>query len=479
MQKLQYEETTIKHPLFQTLLDLLASNEAVNAVILFGSVARGDNNYHSDIDLAVWIKDGTTSKELIGYIKASLGEKVFQFLELPRRKSMSIFFDDLTKVDFLIANDLEEVERNYIGSCIPKEKIQASILFDKTNRVYDHLNTIDPSIVEIKNHQSVSYLIDYFLSTFEGCSKHHAKSDAYRFYFNYNIALDVIMKLKYLASGNTRFVYSPKNILNKAWKKGNEEDFYQLKGTLFLPEANQQKRLLLNQFYETVEKLVPEKLDSYKVFCEAILKRDYFWNFRDYTIHNNHLPKEKLYRSATLSLYREREASEKLHEYKIQTVIDLRALRETEELPYSKDILNGCLYVKAPFDPWNQPDWFKIAYDEKSDRATAYRFFLVACQSSFQKAINTILETDGAVLIHCHAGKDRTGLLIGAIQLLLGCEKESVIKDYMASGSDVDEKMFALLFEEVEKHGSIAAFFSYQGVDETKQQQLIDKLTKV
>ncbi|PWR18877.1 tyrosine-protein phosphatase [Zavarzinia compransoris] len=51
----------------------------------------------------------------------------------------------------------------------------------------------------------------------------------------------------------------------------------------------------------------------------------------------------------------------------------------------------------------------------------------------FARAITALAETEGAALIHCTAGKDRTGLLVALIQHLLGVARADIIAEYMRS----------------------------------------------
>lgn len=477
MQKLQYEKTIVGFSEINELITQLNANNSIKATILFGSVARDEDNYHSDIDMSLWIEEAFNIKEFISDLENHFEDKIIRISNIPRKSSVVIFWENLKKIDLLLVKDITELNRNYLGSKIPTTLIADSILFDKTNQIVSHLKQLDVNKTELVDVYKVPYLVDYFIFAFESSSKYHAKSDGYLFYFNYNIALHTLIQLQYLLKGNRDFIYNPKNVTSHAWEKGKEDDLYKLKGTIFLPEANEQKRFLLNKFYQIVQELIPEELTSCKRICEAIYERDYFWNFRDYTIHNPELITAKIYRSAVLSIFDDTDKINQLLDQKdIQTIIDLRAPREVEALPHHQRVLKNRNYLKTPFDPWNQPDWFEEDFHQGTNREIAYRFFVIACQPHFKKIIDSILHSKGAVLIHCHAGKDRTGLVIGAIQLLLGCKEENIIKDYMASGSDVDLKVFNILFEEVNRLGGIQQFFDYQGVSIKEQELLIKKL---
>lgn len=203
-----------------------------------------------------------------------------------------------------------------------------------------------------------------------------------------------------------------------------------------------------------------------------------FQNWRDYNCFIPTLKSAQIYRAATLSIHPDLEETKVvLSEKNIKTIIDLRASRELVEHPYEEVLKEKINYVHAPFDPWNQPDWFIEKHHQGTGIEIAYRFFILACQPYFKQAIQAILEThDGAILVHCHAGKDRTGLLLAAVQLLLGTDTEKVMQDYLASEQDTTPEKLNMLFDEIQRQGSIAKYFSYQGVDKTMQQALKEKL---
>lgn len=70
---------------------------------------------------------------------------------------------------------------------------------------------------------------------------------------------------------------------------------------------------------------------------------------------------------------------------------------------------------------------------------------------AFARAITAVSEglSSGAVIVHCTAGKDRTGITIALAQILLGVSREDVIASYALTeanlaGAWVDEKTEAL-----------------------------------
>ncbi|MFC0283903.1 tyrosine-protein phosphatase [Camelimonas abortus] len=49
----------------------------------------------------------------------------------------------------------------------------------------------------------------------------------------------------------------------------------------------------------------------------------------------------------------------------------------------------------------------------------------------FARALKALPQTDGAALVHCAAGKDRTGLLVALVHTVLGVHRDDIIADYL------------------------------------------------
>lgn len=51
------------------------------------------------------------------------------------------------------------------------------------------------------------------------------------------------------------------------------------------------------------------------------------------------------------------------------------------------------------------------------------------------------------VLVHCLSGKDRTGIVIAAILLILGIDKKIIIEEYLLSDGEVNENLISMSIE--------------------------------
>jgi protein-tyrosine phosphatase len=65
--------------------------------------------------------------------------------------------------------------------------------------------------------------------------------------------------------------------------------------------------------------------------------------------------------------------------------------------------------------------------------ASHYLSYLTDRPDSVLAALRTIGEAQGAALVHCAAGKDRTGTIVALALLVAGADRDAVISDYVAS----------------------------------------------
>ena len=67
---------------------------------------------------------------------------------------------------------------------------------------------------------------------------------------------------------------------------------------------------------------------------------------------------------------------------------------------------------------------------------------------SITAAVRTIATAGGAVLVHCAAGKDRTGVVVALALDAAGVDRELIVADYMATGQRIEAIMDRLVSSE-------------------------------
>jgi len=469
--------------ILEELRQLLLENIHIETAFLYGSFARQTPTVNSDIDIATVVKKDFDVEELLSIIRKHFSKRLMKTLRVDLRNKIVIYFNELPKAEISFSKNISEHDRNYLGSEIPIDKISTSILFDRIGNTAQHFQ----AITEAKENKSKKNkgvetlnLINKFVYEFESCSNSHRRSDCYHFYFFYNIALQVAIQLNYLAKGQTKFNFLPKNFATFVLTKEEQKDFYKLRGSLFLPEANEQKRKLLDFFYSSVQRLVTsEKLTELNQFCETIYDRDFLWNFRDISLHNPKIRSGLIYRTSTMTLFQNESFFDAfIIKKRIKTVIDLRAEREILESSYSESSLKNFVWVHTPFDPWNQSKEFQATHHKGSDIEIAYSFFTIECKDSIKNVVEAILQEQNSTAIHCYAGKDRTGVFVSMLHLLSDAKLETVYNDYLATEMDTKKEYLDIVLDIIKQENGIENYLLSCGLSEKQLSQLKEKLFK-
>jgi protein-tyrosine phosphatase len=146
---------------------------------------------------------------------------------------------------------------------------------------------------------------------------------------------------------------------------------------------------------------------------------------------------DDLYRSATLGALTERGVGQ-LAELGIKTIVDLRSSGELKLRPTRDLSMAAITIVHAPV----------VEYDGSPVSARAflgfahrYRELLVLGGNAYRRLFETIADSDGALLFHCSAGKDRTGVAAALLLLLAGVSDDEIIEDYAWSAALLEPLM--------------------------------------
>jgi protein tyrosine/serine phosphatase len=188
-----------------------------------------------------------------------------------------------------------------------------------------------------------------------------------------------------------------------------------------------------------------------------------------------------------------------LVDYGVTTIIDLRNDEERQEDP-PYDVPVEVLHV--PFMEASEAEWKEIeerleavvsaAPDVSVATRDVYLIFLEHFKDNVAAGIRAVADApEGAVLIHCMGGKDRTGLLSAFLLHVAGVDLEQIADDYALSedrlrprheewfaAAESDEELERLqrmaqtpaasmvgVFEELERrHGSVESFLRDSGV---------------
>jgi protein tyrosine/serine phosphatase len=70
--------------------------------------------------------------------------------------------------------------------------------------------------------------------------------------------------------------------------------------------------------------------------------------------------------------------------------------------------------------------------------ASIYFAYLVDRPDSVLAALRTVAQSPGAALVHCAAGKDRTGTIVALALSVADADRQAIIDDYAASSERVE-----------------------------------------
>jgi protein-tyrosine phosphatase len=139
-----------------------------------------------------------------------------------------------------------------------------------------------------------------------------------------------------------------------------------------------------------------------------------------------------------------------LAEHGVQRIVDLRFPEELEE-DQPRDVDIDVVHVSvlgAGFDPEyvEELDAHLASVDDVADHyAWSYVDFLERYRERFGEAFAAIADAEGTVVVHCLAGKDRTGLVAAILLRLAGVDHATIGADYALTAGNLRERWEAWL----------------------------------
>jgi len=202
----------------------------------------------------------------------------------------------------------------------------------------------------------------------------------------------------------------------------------------------------------------------------------------------------------------------------IRTIVDLRGTSERTKFPCRRHEAFDAKIIAFDGETTNSPPHeggggkAEMTADKARERMIAvYTRMPVnpAMIDMFTRYFEALAERDGASLVHCFAGKDRTGIAVSLLLHVLGVHRDDVIAEFLLTndaptqhilerqslprmaehygtiGDDALRNLMGVLPEYIETyfaeitrdHGSIDTYLAQTlGVDEARKARLIERL---
>lgn len=170
-------------------------------------------------------------------------------------------------------------------------------------------------------------------------------------------------------------------------------------------------------------------------------------NFRDFggydTVHGRPVTRGLLYRSANHAYATDADLG-RMADLGLAAIIDLRRTEERKREPSKRWPGFGAAVVENDILS-DHGDWADVMKDAEvnaqwffEDGMGYYRRapFEPRHIDLFTRYFHTLAAADGAIVVHCAAGKDRTGLICALTHHVLGVSADDIMADYLLTNDE-------------------------------------------
>lgn len=189
-------------------------------------------------------------------------------------------------------------------------------------------------------------------------------------------------------------------------------------------------------------------------------------NFRDfggYVAGDRRMATGRFFRSANHALASETDLA-RLADMNIATIVDLRRPEERKRQPSRRWREFGAAVIENHDEFEGEESWDRFIREWdltiEGYRGFQFRYYTQAPHlprlvDHFARYFDAVASTDGPVLVHCAAGKDRTGLIVALTHHLAGVHPDDIVADYLLTNDSGRSMLFAPVWRKQlhEMHG--------------------------
>jgi hypothetical protein len=265
------------------ILDWAQSEPCVLALFWYGSYSIGCSKADSDLDVAVLYETDTAPSWVS--IERALGNVRMKIGTTLGGGSVSYFLGaSLRRIDISWADREEGLA--WLADCpeVPEPRL---VLAFERNRAGQGLATRAAARLTLDLPRRAYEEIEKFVEAFEAASRAHNRSDAYSFYFQYNLALQRLARLISISRKGPPRLYLVRQLTNTLLSEKERGPFIALHATMDLKHGNQAKLRLQEKFLEFLRELSADPfrltidIESLRNFLDAVRIRDAMYNVCD------------------------------------------------------------------------------------------------------------------------------------------------------------------------------------------------------
>jgi protein tyrosine/serine phosphatase len=169
-----------------------------------------------------------------------------------------------------------------------------------------------------------------------------------------------------------------------------------------------------------------------------------FRDFGDYAAGTRRLKRGLLYRSAHHAQATEADL-QKLAALSLSVIVDLRRANERESQPCRRWDGFAAEVISNDIGQEHADEWHEFIARSDLTAASFHQYMLDYYDGAphakrhvdlYARYFQALARTEGPVLVHCAAGKDRTGILCALTHHVAGVHEDDIVADYLLTNDD-------------------------------------------